>query len=190
MEIAFLFLIPALLWAQSWHMLGFYDNARTLGLVSAAVAVALLGLVIFGGDIVVNQGSEGPLTAFILVWAIYAALLAAIGLWGFDDRTLGFYSLFLAVVSLVFVAYYFMGDALLLDEGTSSLGVEAGGAIRISTLMGIDALVLTISSALLFFYLAPPFQQMRTATGWFFLSASIVGVVLAGLAVLGLPLDR
>ena len=189
MEIVFLLILPVALWAHSWHMLGFYSSARSLGIMGAAVALALLGLVFFGRDLTVNIGSEGPLSAFILAWVFYAVLLAAVGLWGFDERTLGFYSLLLGITSLVFVAYYMLGDAILLDTGTSSLGVESGEAVRISTLMGIDALVLTVLGVLLFFYLGPPFQKMRVATGWVFLVGSIVGVALGGLAVLGLPLD-
>lgn len=191
MEIVFLLILPVALWSHAWHMLGFYSSARSLGIMSAAVALALLGLVLFGRDLIEpgNIGSEGPLSAFILAWVFYAVLLAAVGLWGFDERTLGFYSLFLGITSLIFVAYYMLGDATLLDEGTSSLDVASGEAVRISTLMGIDALILTVLGVLLFFYLGPPFQKMRVATGWVFLVGSIVSVAMGGLAVLGLPLD-
>ena len=51
--------------------------------------------------------SDGAvLSAFVLVWAIYAAMVAAVALWGFDDRTLGFYALFVWIISLFYVGYY------------------------------------------------------------------------------------
>ena len=187
MEIVFLFIVSAVLWGHSWHMLNLYTNPRTMGLIGAAGAIALLGVVLFGQNLIIIGGTESPLLAFVLMWALYAAILAAVGLWGFDERTLGLYSLFMSVVSLLYVAYYFLGDGLLLDEGTSPTGVAAATVGAISYLMGIAALALTLLSALLFFYLAPPFVRMRTVTGWFYLVLSVVLAVLAGLVVLGLP---
>ena len=190
MELVFLLILPAALWTHSWHLLGFYNNPRSLGLIGGSVAIALFGLVLFGGDIIVDKGTQGPLSVMILAWVMYSALLAAVGLWGFDERTLGFYSLLLSVLSLVFVAYYFLGDALLLDTGTSAIGFASGEAGTVSLVMGIYSLVLAVSALVLFFHLAPPFERMRTATGWVFLVASIVGVALGGLSVLGLPIDK
>ncbi len=188
MEILFLFVVSAVLWAHSWHMLNLYTDPRTMGFVGAAGAITLLGVVLFGQNLIIIPGTEAPLMAFVLMWALYAAILAAVGLWGFDERTLGFYSLFLAVVSLLYVAYYFLGDGLLLDEGSSPTGVAAATLGAISYLLGIVAMAFTLLSALLFFYLAPPFQRMRNVTGWFHLVLSISIAVLAGLVILGLPL--
>ena len=50
MELLFLLVLPAALWAQSWYFLGLYNNPRTLGVISATVALALGGLVVFGGE--------------------------------------------------------------------------------------------------------------------------------------------
>ena len=49
MDLIFLLVLPGVLWVQSWHMLGFYTNPRTLGIVAAAVAIVLLGAVLFSG---------------------------------------------------------------------------------------------------------------------------------------------
>ena len=174
MEIVFLILLPAALWAHAWYLLGFYTNPRTLGLIAAGVAIALLALVVQAPLGMLSIASPAAMSAFILIWAVYALLVAAVGLWGFDERTVGFYSLFLWVMSLIFVGYFFGGELL-------------GGASLISIVMGVSALMLSVLAALLFFYLTPPFTRMRQATGWFFLTGSIIIALLGGLLVLGLP---
>ncbi len=189
MEIAFMFALSALFWTHSWQMLNVYTNPRALGIVAAAVAVLLLGLVFFGQGLIMIPEISGPFTAYVLVWIGYAAVVAALSLWGYDDRTLGFYSLFVAVISLLYVVYFFLGDGLLLDAGTTSatgLGAQETGPI--SWILGIVSVTFTLLMTLMFFYLAPPFMRMRTVTGWFYLVLSVVVLVLAGLVVLGLPL--
>ena len=176
MEIVFLLLLPAALWAHAWYMLGYYTNPKTLGLIAGIVAIALLGLVLFKQDIIIVSGTEGPFTALVLVWAVYAVLIAGVGLWGFEERAVGFYSLFLWVVSLVFVGYYFLGGDLL----------SGGGAATLSWLLGLVSLVLSVLAAFLFFYLAFPLPRLRMVTGWFFLILSIIVALLGGLLVLGI----
>ena len=183
MELIFILVLPAALWAQSWYMLGLYSNPKTLGIIAASVGVTLIGLVVFAGGVYQPGVSEpvaanSALSAFILVWAFYALLVAAVTLWGFDERTVGFYSLFLWVVSLVYTGYYFLGSELL---------GGAASANAISAIMGIVSLLLAVTAALVFFYLAPPFAKMRQTTGWFVLVISIIVAVLGALTVLGLP---
>ena len=195
MEIVFMFTLPALLWTQAWRILGFYSSGRTLGITSAVVAVTLLGVVLMGREIVTGatshaSGTEGPLSALILVWAFYAALLASVELWGFDQRTLGFYSLFLGIVSILFVLYYFLGDAILLDQGFSPFGFASGEVGVISTIMGVFASILAVLAISIFIYLGPPVRAMRNWTGWSMFVFSVVGIALGGLAAMGLPLDR
>lgn len=181
MEVIFLLILPAALWAQSWYWLGLYTNPRTLGIIAATVAITLIALVVFGPASATPMVSGGAaLSAFVLAWAIYAALVAAVALWGFDERTLGFYALFLWVISLLYVGYYFMGGELLADPSTTD---------AISPIMGIAVLLLSVVAALVFFYLGPPFARMRQAAGWFELVLSIIIALLGGLVVLGLSLD-
>ena len=185
MELIFILILPAALWAQSWYFLGLYSNPRTLGIIAATVGITLISLVVFAGGDYRPLTSEpvaanSALSAFILVWAIYALMVAAVTLWGFDERTLGFYSLFLWVVSLLYAGYYFLGSELL-------GGAQAADAV--SWLMGIIAILLTVISALVFFYLGPPFARMRQTTGWFELVLSIIIAILGGLLVLGIPLN-
>ncbi len=194
MDLVFLLVLPALLWIQSWHLLGFYANPRTLGIIGVAVAIALLSVVLFQDTIgmtpVYPEPAEGFLTletslsVFMLAWAAYALLVAGVYLWGFELRSLGFYSLFLWVVSALFAVYFFLGGELL----------GSGEIVHISWLLGVVAVLLAVLSAFLFFYLAlmppgrgePPSSPMRTVTGWFYLVFSIAIAVLGGLLLLGL----
>ncbi len=193
MDLAFLLVLPAALWIQSWYLLGFYANPRTLGMISAAVAVTLLAIVLFQdklGELTVLKPSGAlldvaiPLSIFILVWAIYAALMAGVYLWGMDTRSLGFYGLFSFVISALFAVYFFVGGELL----------DSGDINHVSWLLGVVAILLAVMSLLLFFYLAlvprgqvePPSSGMRTATGWVYLIFSSAVAVLGGLLLLGL----
>ena len=193
MDIAFLVVLPAALSVQSWHLLGFYANPRVLGVTAGAVAITLLAIVLFQdkfGDLAVLTPSGAlldvnvPLSAFVLVWALYSALLAAVYIWGMDTKGLGFFSLFVCLVSILFAAYFFIGGEIL----------DSGETNHVSWLFGTVASLLAVMSALLFFYLGllprgqvePPSSAMRTTTGWVYLIFSTGIVVLGGLLLLGL----
>ena len=194
MDLAFLLVLPAVLWIQSWYLLGFYGNPRSLGLIAAAVAVTLFGIVLFQDKLpmVVEAPAElgvflAPTTAFsifALVWTVYAALVAGVYLWGLDTRSLGFYALFLWVISTLFAVYFFVGDRLLDD----------GEIIEYTWLLGVVAIMLAVLSALLFFYLAlrpagqsePLSSPIRAVTGWFYLVFSMAVTVLGGMLLLGI----
>lgn len=188
MEMAFLFVLPAALWAHAWQMLGRYDSPRSMGVVGAAVAIILLALVALWRDSAVIVGSDNALAGFVLAWAIYCALLAGVSMRGYDQRTLGYYGLFLAIVSIVFVLYYFLGDAVLSSQDSSPTGFLGQGLGVISYLMGIFAIILAILGGLLFLYLAIPIRAMRLVAAWSFLLGAIASLVLAALVVLGLSL--
>ena len=192
MDLAFLLILPAVLWVQSWHLLGSYSNPRTLGIVGAGIAIALLGIVLFqdnlGMAIVAPTGLllaySVVLSALVLLWAVYALLVAGVYLWGLDIRGLGFYSLFLGVATAIFAIYFFVGDRIL-DDGV---------VVEFSWLLGVVAILLAIMQALMFFYLAfiprgqgePSSSPMRTATGWVYLIFSSAIGILAALLLLGL----
>ena len=198
MDLIFLLVLPALLWTQSWHLLGLYASPRTLGITAAAVAIALLAVVIFQDKIPITPIYPSPgtpaggfldlttsLSAFILLWAVYAVVVAGVYLWGLDARSLGFYSLFLCLMSILFAVYLFLGGELL------------GGDLEINTvswLLGAAAALLAILSATLSLYLTrlpygepePPFSAMRRLTGYFYLASSMAVAVLGGLLLLGI----
>ena len=188
MEMAFLFVLPAALWAHAWQMLGRYGSPRSLGVVGAGVGVILLALVALWRDSAIIIGSDNALSGLVLAWAVYCALLAAVSMRGYDQRTLGYYGLFLTLVSVVFVLYYFLGDAVLSSQDASPTGFLGQGLGVISYLMGAFSIVLAILGGLLFLHLAIPIRGLRLVAGWSFLIGAVVSLALAALVVLGLSL--
>ncbi len=192
MDLAFVLVLSGLLWVQSWYLLGFYSNAKTLGIVAAGVAIVLFGIVLFQDKlptaVITPPGALLPvatsISIFVLMWAVYSALVAGVYLWGLESRSLGFYSLFLWVLSVIFAAYFFLGGELL----------DSGSVNHVSWLLGVVAILLAVLAAMLFFYLSlrpsglrePPSSAMRTVTGWFYLVFSAVVGILGGLLLLGL----
>ncbi len=192
MDLAFVLVLSGLLWVQSWYLLGFYSNAKTLGIVAAGVAIVLFGIVLFQDKlptaVITPPGALLPvatsISIFVLMWAVYSALVAGVYLWGLESRSLGFYSLFLWVLSAIFAAYFFLGGELL----------DSGSVNHVSWLLGVVAILLAVLAAMLFFYLSlrpsglgePPSSAMRTVTGWFYLVFSAVVGILGGLLLLGL----
>ena len=188
MEMAFLLLLPAALSAHAWQMLGRYGSPRSMGVIGGAVGIMLIALVALWRDSAVIVGSDNALAGFVLAWAIYCALLAAVSMRGYDQKTLGYYGLFLAVISIIFVLYYFLGDAVLSSQDASPTGFLGQGLGVISYVMGIFAIILAVLGSLLFLYLAIPIRGMRLVTGWSFLIGAVVALALATLVVLGLSL--
>ena len=188
MEMAFLFILPAALWAHAWQMLGRYGSPRSLGVVGAGVGIILLALVALWRDAAIIVGSDNALSALVLTWAIYGGLLAAVAMRGYDQRTLGYYGLFLALVSMVFVLYYFLGDAVLSTQDASPTGFLGQGVGVISYIMGAYAAILAVLGGLLFLHLAIPIRALRLVAGWSFLLGALVSLVLATLVLLGMSL--
>ena len=198
MDLVFLLAMPGVLWVQSWYLLGFYTNPRALGMAAALVAVLLLGVVLFQDNdrLPLTPVYPDPATGtsflslqtafstFVLLWALYSGLIAGVYLWGLDTRTLGFYSLFLALTSVLFAVYFFLGGEL----------IDSGEVNQVSWLLGAVAVLLGVLAALLFFHLAlapagrgePVASTMRTVTGWCYMVFSVAVLVLGGLLLLGI----
>ncbi len=188
MELVFLMVLPATLWAQSWYFLDLYNNTKTLGIMAAAAAVVLGGLVVFSGGGFTSLVGGPPevaevgavVSTFIALWAIYLVMLAGVHLGGFDERTLGLYSLFLSVVSILYTVYFFAGGEIL---GGAQVGYLMHWPLAIVSAM------LAVFSLLVFFHLSPPYPRLRYITGWYTLVISIVTTILAGLILLGVAVD-
>ncbi len=183
MEGIFLVLIGAAIFCHSWSLLGLYHEGRTMGtFVGGLGLVALISLTVAPMVLTARDANGAAIspenvaahinvtTILIILWVGYAAGVAANGIWEFDERATGYYSAFLFVGSLVALIYY----AIEL-EGVYGDGVWFG--------LSAAALVLTILSATLFFYLAIPFIALRKVAGWFMLVGSIV-VAGIGFAIL------
>jgi hypothetical protein len=173
MEAIFLLAIAAVLWLQAWNYLGFVGDLKTVGLVAIAVALGLLALMTFypAPAAAITTASGAGLYSLIGLWALYAAILAAVGLWGFEEKALGYYGLLLAVVSFALGLYFLIGD------------VTAPAVV--SSTMGVVAFALGVVSALVFFRYAIPFPRMQLATGWVILVVSIIVAILGVGAILG-----
>ena len=186
MELVFLLVLPATLWAQSWYFLDLYNNTKSLGVIAATAALILGGMLIFTGGSFTSLVGALPesnvadvgavLSTFIALWVIYLAVLAWVHLGGFDERTLGLYSLFLSVVSIVYTVYFFAGGEILGGDQTAYL---------MHWPLAIVSAMLAVFSLLVFFHLSPPYPRLRYITGWYTLVVSIVTTILAGLVILG-----
>ena len=169
-------LIGVALFSHSWSLLGFYADARALGITMAGVATALvLALFVFEPQFLGSIGDSQSMRAaetdilqiLIISWAIYAAMVGAQNLWDMEERPLGFFSIPLTAVSLVSMAFFL------------SLWVDSGEDIVMAPTM-IIAAMLSVMGALLFFSLALPFAPLRTVSGWALLLQSLV---VAGLGL-------
>ena len=173
MEGIFLVLIGAAIFCHSWSLLGMYHEGRTMGtfvgglglvaLISLTMAPMVLTATDAGGAAIAAQDFAAQINItklLIILWVGYAAGVAANGIWEFDERVTGYYSAFLFVGSLVAMLYY---------------AIELEGVYGDDVWIGLSAaaLVLTLLSAILFFYLAIPFIALRKVAGWFMLIGSI-----------------
>ena len=185
MEGTFLVLIGAVLFSQSWYVLGMYSEGRTMGVFIGGLGLLALATIMFAptfepmlltevGETVVVKASDvlaevTVLKLLIVVWALYALGVGAHGLWDFDDRAIGFYCAFLAVATAVpFI--YFAGE--LEPRYTVAVWLSLSGA----------TLVLTLIAGIMFFYLAFAFNVLRLVAGWFLLlGGGVIGAI--GLAM-------
>ena len=172
MEGIFFLLIGAAIFSQSWHVLGLYSEGRTMGVLVAALGLLTLGTLMFGTNItptlISGEGStelQTALSVLIVLWAVYALTVGAHGIWDIDPRAIGFYSVFLSVVSLVVFLVFAVAMA---DGGVfeHDLGIWLA--------MSAVPLMLTIISAVVFFYHAFEIQVLRLVAGWFMLFGSAV----------------
>ena len=176
MEGIFFLLIGAAIFSQAWYVLGLYSEGRTMGVFTTGLGLLALGTIMFGTTmtptLISGEGSTElltALTALIVLWAIYSVAVGAHGIWDLDERAIGFYSGFVSVASLVIFLIFALSMA---DGGVfeHDLGTWLG--------MSVVPLLLTIISAIVFFYMAFELQVLRLVTGWFMLFGSaVIGLV-------------
>ena len=200
MEGLALILIGGMLFAHSWYLLGLYTEGRLMGIFVGGLGLAALLTVLLSGKdgaIVpmllteagidpkaVTPASDIPAVALavstmmktlILAWVVYAVGAAAQGIWDFDDRPIGFYSGFLAVLSAVATIFFFIelstaGHTFSLYGDSVWLGMSAAVAL------------LTVMGGILFFYMAFPFHNLRPVSGWFILigggAVTVIGLLM------------
>ena len=103
----------------------------------------------------------------IVLWAGYAVGVGAHGLWDFDERAIGFYSAFVAVVSVVALIYF-------------AVELQNRYPDDVSIAMSAGTLLLSILAGTLFFYLAIPFNVLRLVAAWFMLVGSMAVAAVGG----------
>ena len=149
---------------QAWQLLGL-SGGKTAGIVGAAGAIALVALVALKPSPVLTGVSVAALSASMLIWAVYTTLVAAVGLWDFDSRGLGLYSAYAAIAMIGQVIYCIVTKF-------SLVGIICG-------------VVQFIAFAMLFFYLAIPFNVLKKATAWVLVVAGPIHGILAALMLMG-----
>ncbi len=179
MEGIALILIGTAIFSHSWHLLGLYTDGRTVGVIMAGLALGLLlSLFTFQPQFLsevsangtIQDGAMTSLRTLIVIWAIYAGVVAAQGLWDMEDRALGFYSVLLTVAGIVILLFF--------------LQVWIDGAKDVLMLpLVISSAMLSLVGALQFFQMAFPFPALRSVTGWAMLIQSIV-IVGIGMAMI------
>ena len=184
MEGVFLVLIGGALFSQSWYVLGMYSEGRTMGIFVGGLGLLALGTVVFAfeptlltgvksGTVVANASdvlAQSTVMKLVIVgWALYAAGVAAQGLWDFDERAIGFYSGFLAVATAV-PFFYFAVELKDVYSDAAWLGLTSA------------TLLLSLIAAVMFFYQALQFTVLRLLSGWSLLLGGIATVAI-GLGV-------
>ncbi len=159
-------LVAAVMFLQAWQFFGLSES-KTTGMVGAVGAIGLGSLVVFKPLLPLTEVDWPALSSSIVVWAIYAALVAAVGLWNFDTRGFGFYSI-LAAVWMLGQVYY-----------TAAVKYTLGGLI--------EGLLLMVAFGMLFFYWAVPFRGLRLPTAWVLVVVSVLVALLAGAKISGAP---
>ena len=184
MEGVFLILIGGALFAQSWYVLGMYSDGRTMGIFVGGLGVLALGTIVFAFDPMLLTGVKSGkvvsdavevvaqvtvMKTVIVAWALYAIGVGAQGLWDFDERAIGFYSAFLAAVTIVPFIYFVV-------ELQNTYSDAAWLAIAGGTLL------LTLIAVVMFFYQAFQLIVLRLLSGWSLLIGGSA-IVAFGLAI-------
>jgi hypothetical protein len=111
--------------------------------------------------------SAASFSVSMLTWAVYATLVAAVGLWDFDPRGLGLYSAWAAVAML--------GQIVFSVVTKFSLTGVICGSIQF------------VAFAMLFFFLAIPFKGLKRATAWVLVVVGPIHGILAALLLAAIP---
>jgi hypothetical protein len=157
-------MLGAVVFMQAWQLFGL-SAPRTTGTVGALGAVALVVLAAWQPVPTLTASTNEAVATSFLVWATYAALVAAVGLWEVEDRGLGLYGVFGLVIMIGQIIY--------------------GLAIRPSAAATICGLVQGAAFLMLFLYLGLAMAGLRRVTAWVLLVAGVVHVVLAALLLMG-----
>ena len=151
---------------QAWQLFGL-SEPKTTGIVGLVGAILLAALVAFKPLPMLTKATAEALAASMVIWAVYAALVAAVGLWNFDPRGLGLYSAYGAVAMIGGIIYCVV--AKLIVVGLVCNFVQA------------------VAFAMLFFYFAIPYNVLKKATAWVLVVVGSIHGILAALMIMKVP---
>ena len=153
-------LIAVIVFMFGWNQIGATDP-KTTSVISGAAALLMAAAVVFQGATVFGTTALAPIGALILLWAIYGALVAGVGLANTGGRALGLYALFLAIAMVGFAVWFF------------SQGLMAGVFVTIAV---------AVPFFLQFFEYVAPYRAIAVFTGYLLLIAGIISFA-AGLGM-------
>ena len=159
-------LFALVLFSHSWYLLGKTD-LKLPSIIAGTVSIVLILLVIFKPLNLMTGASPVSIALCLVLFTLYAASLAAIGLWGFNSRVLGYYS-----------ALHAFGRLLL---AVSFLSI--GGMIGISA--AFTQVILVVLFILLAIHLIITTHPLQRLTGWFFLIGSVIIFLMQIIGILG-----
>ncbi len=160
MEALGFILIAVIIFMFGWNQIGVTDP-KTTSIISGAAALLMAAAVVFQGATVFGTSTTAPVGALLLLWAIYGALIAGLGISDTGGRALGLYSLFLAIAMLTFAVWF--------GSHGSVAGVIVTGSVSVPFLLQ-------------FFEYIVPYRTLKVFTGWLLLIAGIASFA-SGVAV-------
>ncbi|MCH9010726.1 MAG: hypothetical protein IIC21_08890 [Chloroflexi bacterium] len=169
-------LIGGAIFIHSLRLLGICTEDRATGALMAALAAGLLLTLTFEPQLLGTQGTNPiqqlaevtVMKSLIVMWAVYAAAVAAQVVWDLDERAIGFYGVGLVAAGGAAFIYY--------------VAIMIGVYTSVMLEFTIVSAALVLVAALIIALMAVPVNAMRGATGWAMLSLSII-VAAIGLAM-------
>ena len=159
-------LFALVLFSHSWNLLGKTD-LKLPSIIAGTVSIILILLVVFKPLNLMTGASPVSIALCLMLFTLYTVSLAAIGLWGFDPRLLGYYS-----------ALHAFGRILL---AVSFLSI--GGMIGIAA--SFTQVILVVLFILLAIHLIITTHPLQKLTGWFFLIGSVIIFLMQIMGILG-----
>ena len=159
-------LFALVLFSHSWNLLGKTD-LKLPGIIAGTVSIVLILLIMFKPLNLMTGASPVSIALCLVLFTLYAVSLAAIGLWKFDPRLLGYYS-----------ALHAFGRLLL---AVSFLSL--GGMIGIAA--SFTQVILVVLFILLAIHLIITTHPLQKLTGWFFLIGSVIIFLMQIMGILG-----
>jgi hypothetical protein len=148
-------LIAVIIFMFGWNQIGATDG-KTTGVIAGAASLLMAAAVVFQGATVFGTADLAPVGALLLLWAIYGAIVAGLGIAGIGGRALGLYDLFLSVAMVAFAAWFL------------SAGIFTGVVVTIAV---------AIPFFLQFIEYVVPVRGLQGLTGFLLLAAAVISFV-------------